>query len=117
MHRATCPPWGLCGGEPGRPDMFHFEIPGRERFSAPKLENVPLPTGSVVRMETAGGGGWGDPLARDPALVALDVRRGYVSAQAARDYYGVVLDPSGEPDAAATEALRQSLRAGQRHSA
>ena len=44
MHRATCPPWGLFGGEPGAPDMFHFEIPGRAPFSEPKLENVPLPT-------------------------------------------------------------------------
>jgi N-methylhydantoinase B len=110
MHRATCPPWGLFGGEPGRPDMFHFEIPGRAPFSEPKLENVPLPTGSIVRMETAGGGGWGSALERDPALVALDVRRGYVSAAAAREQYGVILTAAGEPDAAATAALRAQRR-------
>src|SRR5262245_17983748 len=111
MHRATCPPWGLYGGEAGRPDMFHFVVPGQETFSAPKLENVPLPKDSLVRMETAGGGGWGDPLDRDPALVALDLHQGYVSAQAARDKYGVVLDEaSGELDVAQTAALRDRLR-------
>jgi N-methylhydantoinase B len=111
MHRASCPPWGLFGGEPGTTDMFFFDVPGREPFAAPKVENIPLPAGSRIVMETAGGGGWGDPLTRDPARVALDVRRGYVSPVAARDKYGVVLDASGAPDLPATHALREQLRA------
>lgn len=111
MHRSTCPPWGLFGGEPGSPDMFYFDIPGREPFAAAKIENIPLPAGSTIVMETAGGGGWGDPLERDPERVALDVRRGYVSPGAAHDKYGVVLDSHGAPDLAATAALRARLRA------
>src|SRR5262249_8808092 len=38
MHRATCPPWGLFGGDPGTPDMFFFEVPGQEPFAAAKIE-------------------------------------------------------------------------------
>jgi N-methylhydantoinase B len=57
----------------------------------------PVTAGEVVRIETTGGGGWGDPLVRDPWRVALDVRQGKVSPAAARDQYGVVL-LSADPD-------------------
>ena len=106
MHRTKCPPWGLFGGEPGKPDLFHFDIPGQEHWTASKLENVPLPKGSRVRMETAGGGGWGDPHERNPALVAEDVRQGYVSVGEARDHYGVALRPDGAVDVDETRDLR-----------
>jgi N-methylhydantoinase B len=112
MHRAKCPPWGLFGGEPGLPDMFFFDVPGQEPFSASKIENVPLPKGSHVRMETAGGGGWGDPLQRDPHLVAEDVRQGYVSPSRARDTYGVVLNADGSVDPDTTAALRKEQETG-----
>jgi N-methylhydantoinase B len=55
---------------------------------------------------TPGGGGYGDPLARDPALVARDVRRGYFTAGEAKQHWGVVLGADGAPDLAATAALR-----------
>jgi N-methylhydantoinase B len=72
--------------------------------------------GQVVRVVTTGGGGWGDPLEREPELVARDVTEGRVSREAARDDYGVVLRtraPSEgyELDAAATAKLRSDLRA------
>jgi N-methylhydantoinase B len=57
----------------------------------------------------AGGGGWGDPLERDPAAVAADVRAGKVSVGAAQEHYGVVVDASGSVDADATATLRASL--------
>jgi N-methylhydantoinase B len=94
MHRAKCPPWGLFGGQPGKPDMFHFEVPGQEPFSASKIENVPLPKGSRVRMETAGGGGWGNPLERDRTLIEEDLRQGYITPEAARDIYAHVPSPA-----------------------
>ena len=60
---------------------------------------------------TAGGGGWGDPLERDPARVLHDVQEEYVSRQAATDDYGVVLTTDGlSVDAAATTDLRARLR-------
>jgi N-methylhydantoinase B len=62
---------------------------------------------------TSGGGGWGDPLERDPAMVLRDVREGYVSVEKAEREYGVVLSPGGEQvDAAATASLRAKLRQG-----
>ena len=71
--------------------------------------------GTLVRVETTGGGGWGDPLEREPELVGLDVLQGKVSERAARDDYGVVVrivdDATFEVDAGATSALRAELRA------
>ncbi|HZU06713.1 MAG TPA: hydantoinase B/oxoprolinase family protein [Chloroflexota bacterium] len=59
----------------------------------------------------AGGGGYGDPLLRDPALVAQDVRHGLVSRHVAETLYGVCLSETGAVDVAATEAQRARLRA------
>jgi N-methylhydantoinase B len=66
-----------------------------------------------VRVCTTGGGGWGDPLEREPLSVLQDVNDDKVSAQAARTDYGVVLRKDGlsfEIDLAATQALRDELR-------
>ena len=71
-----------------------------------------IETGDVYVHRTAGGGGWGDPLARDPAAVASDVANGKVSVAAARQRYGVEVRESGEVDAAATAALRAERRHG-----
>jgi N-methylhydantoinase B len=62
-----------------------------------------------------GGGGYGDPIEREPAAVARDVREGFVTERAAREIYGVVIGSDGEPDVGATRARRldvRSLRAG-----
>ena len=60
-----------------------------------------------MRFETCGGGGWGDPLARDPERVRQDVARGFVTARGALGDYGVVLDPvSLDIDKTATEQER-----------
>ena len=65
-----------------------------------------------VRVATAGGGGWGDPLDREPERVLEDVRDEFVSRQSAQDDYGVVIDPAGmSVDQAATASLRAKLRA------
>ena len=66
-----------------------------------------------MRVVTTGGGGWGDPLEREPELVALDVLQGKVSFEAARRDYGVVLEErAGEymVNERATQALRSELR-------
>jgi N-methylhydantoinase B len=68
--------------------------------------------GQVVRVVTTGGGGWGDPLTREPEFVQRDVIEGKVSEEAARSDYGVVL--SGKDlmiDTAATAKLRADLQA------
>ncbi len=108
--------WGLAGGKAGAPFRVTVDPGGpRERVLPGLVDDEPIPAGTLVRVETTGGGGWGDPLDREPELVALDVLQGKVSAAAARDEYGVVLvdGADGEPavDEAATAALRRRLRA------
>jgi len=55
-----------------------------------------------------GGGGYGEPDARDPAQVAKGVAEGWISAQRARDVYRVALDEDGQPDPRKTRELRAS---------
>jgi N-methylhydantoinase B len=74
------------------------------------VDDQPVRAGQVIRIRTTGGGGWGDPLNRDPARVVDDVRDGKVSAEGARDDYGVVI-ANGSYDEEATKTLRESLRA------
>jgi N-methylhydantoinase B len=54
-------------------------------------DDLPLPAGSLLRLRTTGGGGWGDPFERDPELVLRDVVQGRVSEDAASRDYGVVV--------------------------
>jgi N-methylhydantoinase B len=71
--------------------------------------------GQVVRVVTTGGGGWGDPLEREPELVLHDVVEGRVSLEAAREAYGVVLSGSRDDctlDESATMRLRTEMKAG-----
>src|SRR5262245_29119150 len=109
--------WGLAGGQAGQPFRVTVDPGGpRERVLPGLVDDEPIPAGTLVRVETTGGGGWGDPLEREPARVVLDVVQGKVSARAAREAYGVALvtDSGGEMshDAAATAALRSELRLG-----
>jgi N-methylhydantoinase B len=109
------PPYGVRGGGTGAPNRFTVRRDGEEiepSAQPGKITGFALRTGDVVVERTAGGGGYGDPIARDPALVVEDVRFGYVSAQAAADAYGVVLH-DGRVDVDATRELRARL-AGQR---
>ena len=67
--------------------------------------------GQHVRLETPGGGGYGDAMTRDPDRVRRDVTLGYVSAEAALEAYGVVLSGVGAVDQAATATLRKERTA------
>jgi N-methylhydantoinase B len=104
-------PWGVNGGAPGaRGTKWIERADGTRQVLPSKCHDVPVSPGDVLHFVTWGGGGWGDPLERDPALVALEVRRGLVTAEGARRY-GVVVTDDGEPDGAATTTLRDRLRA------
>nr|WP_256476357.1 hydantoinase B/oxoprolinase family protein [Siccirubricoccus soli] len=102
-------PFGLQGGQPGAPSMNWLIRDGKPE-KLPSKFCITLKYGDVFRLEVPGGGGWGDPLTRDPALVARDARNGLVSLAAARRDYGVVLQ-GWEVDVAATERLRAEMRA------
>ena len=70
-----------------------------------------LRPGDAVIMDAAGGGGYGDPLERDPELVERDVAEEYVSVEGAQENYGVVIDSDTmKLDANASRKLRESLR-------
>jgi len=110
--RLTCPPWGLLGGGSGAVAKTLVRTPGETEFHSPKNLPPTWPAGTEVLYMTAGGGGWGDPLEREPERVLRDVIEGYVSAEQARDLYGVVLTADATAvDAQATSALRAAQRA------
>jgi N-methylhydantoinase B len=106
------PPWGVFGGKSGRPSITKiYRADGREEPWR-KVSNLPLKDGDVTSFQTGGGGGYGSPLEREPERVLWDVINGYVSSQAAREQYGVVIrEPEMELDTAATAKLREMMRA------
>lgn len=99
---------GLFAAQPARPSkaVLNPET-AEERTLSSKVAGLRLKKGDLISWELAGGGGWGDPFERDPERVRLDVLNGYVSVDAAREDYGVVVDPLDfSIDEGATARLR-----------
>lgn len=109
-RRSKCPPWGIAGGTAGEPGGNLLKLPGEKAFKWITGANVPVPLNSLAIVRTGGGGGWGDPLQRDAALVAADAAEGLISRRAAHELYGVVLRGSMSLDESATQRLRDRLR-------
>ena len=102
-------PWGVLGGETGmRSTKRLVRTDGSEEWLPAKAEGVKVKRGDVLYFNTWGGGGWGDPCERDPALVKQDVERRLVTREGA-SRYGVVLGEDGNIDTAATEQLRTEI--------
>jgi N-methylhydantoinase B len=111
-ERGKFPPFGVNGGKSAALNRFIYQTDGGERTPPmiSKVTDIRIVAGQHVRLETPGGGGFGDPLTRDPLRVARDVDLGYVTAAAAREQYGVVIGKNGAIDAMATAALRNGAR-------
>jgi N-methylhydantoinase B len=112
MDNIRYPCWGVAGGRAGRTGAFILN-PGtpRERVLPPIGDDIPLAAGDLLRVVTGGGGGWGDPFAREPERVRRDVLEGFVTVSGARDDYGVVLDPETyRLDEQETRRLRSAAR-------
>lgn len=110
--RNTIPPYGVRQGSGGAPNRFAVMRDGREIAPSQlpgKVTGFKMRRDDVLVMCTAGGGGLGDPLDRDPRDVVHDVHYGYISSEKARDVYGVLLI-AGQVDNRETDALRQRLR-------
>ncbi len=109
------PPKGVLGGHPGKPTMgFIVDATGRRIAELPLIGIFELGVGQALEAITNGAGGYGDPLDRDPERVRHDVRRGWVSAEAARETYGVVFDLEPElfaVDYEATDKVRAEAKA------
>lgn len=123
--------WGLAGGEPGEKnavvvfpdtededwrDRFDFLVdnndlyePADDRYYTGMM-NGWFEAGEVLSNRSGGGGGYGDPLDRDPERVREDVIDGYVSRESAREDYGVIITSDGEIDWEATDRLRSDRR-------
>jgi N-methylhydantoinase B len=109
--RAHTYPWGVVGGKPGASSEKVIVRPGTGEERLPsKVENLPVRKGDRLIFSTAGAGGLGDPLDREPERIVADVRSGLVSVEAARRDYGLVVSARGEVDESATEAARAALR-------
>jgi N-methylhydantoinase A/oxoprolinase/acetone carboxylase beta subunit/N-methylhydantoinase B/oxoprolinase/acetone carboxylase alpha subunit/prolyl-tRNA editing enzyme YbaK/EbsC (Cys-tRNA(Pro) deacylase) len=112
LDRVESGAWGLFGGLPGRCAALLVRRAGDDRFrdfceafgtvSPSKLAGVVLRQGDVVRIESAGGGGFGDPRERDPELVLADVGAGLVTREEAERAYGVALTAEGRADGGST---------------
>jgi N-methylhydantoinase B len=116
-ERAVLPPFGVCGAGPGATNRFWIRRDGRVVQPSPlpgKVSAFPVREGDVLMMESSGGGGFGDPLERDPSLVIADLAEGYVTPAAAESIYGVVM-MRGVVDTKATVARRAQLRAARHH--
>ena len=108
------PAWGLWGGKPGAPSERLAKPAGSTEWDHVESYSYDVAPESQVLIRSGGGGGWGNPLERDPALVLRDVADGFISAASAHDDYGVAIDPASGGggglqlvfDVAETEKLR-----------
>lgn len=104
-------PWALAGGhEPEPSEMVIW--PGTEREKRVGMYRAAMKPGDRFINRTAGGGGYGDPLVRDPESVLADVADGYVSVEAALQEYGVIVNADGTW----SEAPSRADRSDQHHS-
>ena len=109
------PPNGCAGGHTGRPGDIWINPGTAEAKRLPtRYADYPLRKGDIFRLDTPGGGGHGDPLAREPLRVLDDLREGNVSPEAAERDYGVAMVQDGRDwtiDEAATAARRNKTKA------
>ncbi|MCV3767718.1 hydantoinase B/oxoprolinase family protein [Rhizobium sp. TRM95796] len=113
MDHGRFGPPGALGGKDGAPNQVTLYRDGvamtPEHLS--KAQDIPLKAGDRVRVQTPGGGGYGDPFERDPEAVARDVRLGRYTLDQALALFGVALDAAGDVDIAATKASRSAKAA------
>ena len=113
IEQTKAPAWGVDGGQSGKTNKMTISVGLPHERPMGKVSGWVLPAGERLLFEMGGGGGWGDPLDRDPGRVLNDVLGGYVSAESAEREYGVVIrqsDNSYSVDEMATRGLREKRR-------
>ena len=115
MDHGRFGPQGVLGGADGEPNTVAIHRNG-ETYVSPHLskdQDIHVAEGDTIAVSTPGGGGYGEPLQRDPALVSRDVKRGYYTREDAAARWGVALTGALEVDTARTAALRREPRAAE----
>ena len=111
-------PWGIFGGKEGavgRLETYNISAPNDVKQNYAKFSGLRVEPGDVVSYVSPSGGGYGDPLDRDPAKVLDDVLDDFIDVAHAHDVYGVVLQRTNDGynwglDIKATEARRAGMR-------
>jgi len=113
IEQTKAPAWGVDGGRSGKTNKMTISVGLPHERPMGKASGWVLPAGERLLFEMGGGGGWGDPLDRDPDRVLNDVIGGYVSIESAERDYAVVIrqnDNSYSVDEKATRGLREKRR-------
>lgn len=110
-ERQRTQPWGLYGGRAAAANDAYVErADGRIIMLPGKFDHLPIGPGDMFVMRTGGGGGWGNPVERDAAIVCRDVERGLLTPAQARERYGVaVIGWPPRVDEEETAALRAAM--------
>ena len=111
IDRVDCRPWGLFGGLSALGNEVRLERNGEmERFPTGKVLAQKIGAGDAYTVCSGGGGGFGSPLERNLDDLESDIRQGYVSKKAAREFYGAAFDRKGRLDRQATAQRRADMR-------
>ena len=107
-ERGRFAPKGIVGGEPGALNRFSYQEGTTMQIPpmASKMVGINIEQGERLRLESPGGGGYGNAYERAPEAVVLDIRRGFVTTKFAKEIYGVALKKDGSIDEAVTAKLR-----------
>jgi N-methylhydantoinase B len=106
IERTRTSPWGLQGGESGRPNALRVILPNGAERTLTKTTAFPVAEGDVIEFSVGGGGGYGAPSERDPGAVLEDVEDGIVSAEAAARDYPHAFPPSPKRAAVARDRVK-----------
>jgi N-methylhydantoinase B len=106
-ERRAIRPWGLQGGKPGGASATWIIGPDGNKKELPTKTTSQVEPGTHIVLQTAGGGGFGDPATRDPQCVSKDVVEGMISVERAAVEYKVALDEEGHIDEERTMTLRR----------
>jgi len=107
-YKTKTQPWSVAGGDPGVKNTVLI-YPDTDQQTEVGVSNTAFEAGGAITNLTGGGGGWGNAFEREPERVAEDVKQGFVSVDAAKRDYGVVVDPKTfAVDEAATKELRKA---------
>ena len=87
--RSKVPPWPLRGGQQGSPNHIEIERANGEKERYSVITGLTLNTDDVIRVMTATGAGWGNPMERPLELVKQDLKNGYITLERANEYYGL----------------------------